>query len=290
MVCELAHASLLGTTGKQVILVGKVRRAELGTRGLLPVRFFWFRFHFILKHPPSPSFMISRDTWGPILFLTAIGSITLIPIIFPEISTPIAVWIQENVTQFGVWGPVALIGLLILATIFSPIPNSLITLAIGATYGPIWGSVIAIIGAFLASTLAFFLSRRFGSSFVEKYIPHTHMIHDFFRENAFFTIFILRLIPSVSFDMVSYGAGLTNMPFRTFAWASFLGILPGTISIVLVGAGLTFDSSLAWIGIGIYTVLIVAGVFLAHRMHVFGNGTPSTSPPKPLKGIPRRKK
>lgn len=42
MVCELAHASLLGTTGKQVILVGKVRRAELGTRGLLPVRFFWF--------------------------------------------------------------------------------------------------------------------------------------------------------------------------------------------------------------------------------------------------------
>lgn len=221
-----------------------------------------------------------KEGAGPLIFLALIGSITLIPIVFPEISTPIALWIQENVTKFGVWGPVALLGLMILATIFSPIPNSLITLAIGATYGPVWGSLLAILGAFLASTLAFFLSKKFGSSFVEKYIPHTHMIHDFFRDNAFITVFILRLIPSISFDMVSYGAGLTSMSFRTFAVATFLGILPGTISIVLVGAGLTYDSSLAWIGIGIYGVLILAGLILSRNMHLFGGSEDESNPKK----------
>ena len=234
--------------------------------------------------------MANKGSWAPIVFLALIGSITLIPIIFPEISTPVALWIQENVHRFGAWGPIALVGLMVLATIFSPIPNSLITLAIGATYGPLWGSVIAIVGAFLAAMLAFYLSKKFGSSFVEKYIPHTHMIHDFFKENAFFTIFILRIIPSISFDMVSYGAGLTSMSYRTFALATLLGILPGTISIVLVGAGLTFDSGLSWIGIGLYALLIVGGVILAQRMNVFDGENKSEPVKEKRKGIQKKKK
>ena len=214
-----------------------------------------------------------RENAGPILFLALIGSITLIPIVFPEISTPLAKEIQSRVNSFGVFGPVAVIVLMILATIFSPIPNSFITLAIGATYGPFLGSILAIIGAVLASSLAFFLSKRFGSFFVEKYIPHTHFIHNFFKDNAFLTIFVLRLIPSVSFDMVSYGAGLVpSLSFRTFITSTFLGIIPGTISVVLVGAGLTHDSNLSVIGIGWYGVLVVSGVILAQRMHLNENG------------------
>ena len=211
-----------------------------------------------------------KENAGPIIFLALIGSITLIPIIFPEISRPVAFWIQENVNQFGVLGPLAMVGVMVLATIFSPIPNSLFSLAIGATYGPFWGSILAIVGSVLASALAFFLSRKFGKEFVEKYIPHTHMIHDFFKNNAFLTVFILRLIPSVSFDMISYGAGLTAMSFRTFIVATTLGIIPGTISIVLVGSGLTSENNLSWIGIIIYGILVVAGVVLSQRMHVSG--------------------
>lgn len=209
-----------------------------------------------------------RENLGPIIFLTAIGSITLIPILLPDLSTPIAKEIQSLVVGFGVWGPLAMLALMVLATIFSPIPNSFITLTIGATYGVFWGSILALVGAFLASSLAFFLSRTFGKGFVEKYIPHTHFIHSFFKDNAFLTIFVLRIIPSVSFDMISYGAGLTVMKWRTFAAATFLGIIPGTISVVLVGAGLTEDSALSWWGVGLYAVLIIAGVILTQRMHL----------------------
>ncbi|MEK6821040.1 MAG: TVP38/TMEM64 family protein [archaeon] len=207
-----------------------------------------------------------KENLGPILFLTVIGSITLIPIIFPEIFAPIALEIQSHITTFGVWGPVAMVGLMILATIFSPIPNSFITLTIGATYGPVFGTFLALLGSILASALAFWLSRRFGQGFVDKYIPHTHMIHSFFKNNAFMTVFVLRLIPSVSFDMVSYGAGLTTIPWRTFLIATFLGIIPGTVSIILVGSGLTYERSFAWIGIAIYALLIIAGVILSQRM------------------------
>ncbi|MBM3282187.1 MAG: TVP38/TMEM64 family protein [Candidatus Diapherotrites archaeon] len=209
-----------------------------------------------------------RENVGPIIFLAAIGSITLIPILFPDISAPLAHEIQSYVVGFGVWGPVAMIGLMILATIFSPIPNSFITLTIGATYGVFFGSILALIGAALASSLAFFLSRKFGKKFVEKYIPHTHFIHSFFKDNAFLTIFILRIIPSVSFDMISYGAGLTSMRWKTFALGTFLGIIPGTISVVLVGAGLTEDSTLSWWGVGLYAVLIIAGAILTQRLNL----------------------
>lgn len=209
-----------------------------------------------------------RENLGPIIFLAAIGSITLIPILLPELSTPIAKEIQSLVVGFGIWGPVAMLALMILATIFSPIPNSFITLTIGATYGVFWGSILALIGAFLASSLAFFLSRKFGKNFVEKFIPHTHFIHSFFKDNAFLTIFVLRIIPSVSFDMISYGAGLTSMRWKTFATATFLGIIPGTISVVLVGAGLTEDSSLSWWGVALYAVLIIAGAILTQRFNL----------------------
>ncbi|MEK6901976.1 MAG: TVP38/TMEM64 family protein, partial [archaeon] len=180
-----------------------------------------------------------------ILFLLAIGVIALIPIFIPDISRPIAEFVQTTVHSFGIWGPIVLVLVMILSTIFSPIPNTLITLTMGATYGPVYGTILAMIGSILASALAFFLARRFGEKIVEKYFPTTHFIHRFLNNNAFLSVFLLRVIPSISFDLVSYGVGLTKIPFRTFIVATFLGIIPGTVSIVLVGAGLTYDSNLS---------------------------------------------
>lgn len=207
-----------------------------------------------------------------ILFLLAVAAVSISPVIFPEFSKDMAQVIQDNIQSFGVWGPIAMVALLIIATIFSPIPNSLIIIAMGATYGPVWGSMLAIVGASLASSFAFFLARKFGEQLVERFFPKTHFLHVFLTNNAFPTIFILRLIPSVSFDMVSYGVGLTKIPFRTFFVASFLGTIPGLISYVLIGAGLTSDNTFSWIGVAMYGGLVILGFFLSHRMGLFSNG------------------
>jgi uncharacterized membrane protein YdjX (TVP38/TMEM64 family) len=207
-----------------------------------------------------------------ILFLLVVAAVSISPVIFPDYSRELEQVIQENIQTFGVWGPIAMIVLLVLATIFSPIPNSLIIIAMGATYGLIGGTIIAIIGASLASSFAFFLARKFGEQLVERFFPKTHFLHRFLTNNAFPTIFILRLIPSVSFDMVSYGVGLTKIPFRTFFIASFLGTIPGIISYVLIGAGLTNDNSLSWAGVSLYGGLVILGFYLSHKMGLFSNG------------------
>ncbi len=213
-----------------------------------------------------------KDNAASILFLLAVAAVSISPLIFPEFSRELAQIIQDNVQSFGVWGPIAMVVLLIIATIFSPIPNSLIIIAMGATYGVFWGSILAIVAASLASSFAFFLARKFGEQLVERFFPKTHFLHKFLTKNAFPTIFILRLIPSVSFDMVSYGVGLTKIPFRTFFIASFLGTIPGLISYVLIGAGLTSDNNLSWAGVSMYGGLVILGFYLSHRMGLFSNG------------------
>ncbi len=52
-------------------------------------------------------------------------------------------------------------------------------------------------------------------------------------------VFLMRLLPAFSFDWLSYAAGLTSMPVRTFAIATFLGTLPPVVAIVAVGDLLT---------------------------------------------------
>ncbi|MFH0970299.1 MAG: TVP38/TMEM64 family protein [Candidatus Diapherotrites archaeon] len=207
---------------------------------------------------------------GPqLLFLLAIGFIAIIPVLVPELSKPFALWVKENVNATGIWGPIVMVVLMIVATIFSPIPNSVITLIIGATYGPVFGTFLAITASVIAASVAFFLSRKIAKRLVEKYFPESHFIHKFLTNNGFLSIFVLRMIPSVSFDMVSYGVGLTKIPFRTFILATFFGVIPGTVSVILVGSGFTFDSNLSIIGVVFYALLIIIGVFASHRMGFF---------------------
>ena len=47
---------------------------------------------------------------------------------------------------------------------------------------------------------------------------------------------LARLIPLFSFDIVSYGAGLTTMSLRAFALATFLGMIPPTFALTYLGS------------------------------------------------------
>lgn len=213
-----------------------------------------------------------KENLGAILFLLAVAAVSISPVLFPEISRSLAQIIEQNIASFGIWGPIVMVLLLIVATVVSPIPNSLIIIAMGATYGLVWGTLLALAGAILAASTAFFLARTFGEKLVERFFPKTHFVHAFLSKNAFPAIFVLRIIPSVSFDMISYGVGLTQIPFRTFIAASAFGMIPGVVSFIFIGAGLTGENSISWIGVGLYAALIIVGFFLGSRMGIFNGG------------------
>jgi len=70
--------------------------------------------------------------------------------------------LREWVNQLGLWGPLAIIGLMVGAIVMSPIPSGPIAMVAGATYGPFWGTLYVVIGAEAGALIAFCIARLLG--------------------------------------------------------------------------------------------------------------------------------
>lgn len=129
--------------------------------------------------------------------------------------------------------------LLIIAILISPIPSSPLAILAGAVFGPWLGMLYTLIGATLGATFAFTLARYFlNDSFKERlHVFHWYRVLEKTEERKIaYLIGITRLLPQVSFDLVSYAAGLTSVSMRTFALATFLGMIPIVALLSFFGA------------------------------------------------------
>jgi uncharacterized membrane protein YdjX (TVP38/TMEM64 family) len=149
-------------------------------------------------------------------------------------------WVSGVVSTLGPFGPLALIGLMTLAIVASPIPSGPIAMAAGALYGTTWGTVYSVTGAVLGAVIAFCLARYLGHSAIRqsdnrilKYIAAPRS-----QWSLMAIVFASRLIPFISFDAISYAAGLTAITFARFAIATIAGVIPVTIALAAMGAGL----------------------------------------------------
>jgi uncharacterized membrane protein YdjX (TVP38/TMEM64 family) len=166
--------------------------------------------------------------------LAAVGTATLIPMPFDAAS------VQQVVTRLGPAGPFAVIALMTLAIVISPIPSGPVAVAAGALYGTIWGAVLTVIGAFLGAITAFGMARWLGYDAVRRSAnPVLRYIAAPRSQTALMAIvFLSRLVPFISFDAVSYAVGITTLSFWRFAAATILGIVPISIALAAVGDGM----------------------------------------------------
>lgn len=135
--------------------------------------------------------------------------------------------LHARVLQWGFWGPLAIIGLMMLAILVSPIPSAPIALAAGAAYGHGWGALYILLGAQLGAMAAFALARMVGSATVHRWFGDRLSVGLIGSQNTLMgIIFFSRLLPFVSFDIVSYFAGLTVLSFWRFSLATLAGIVP----------------------------------------------------------------
>ncbi len=131
------------------------------------------------------------------------------------------------------WGPLIFIALYILRPIFL-FSASLLTIASGVLFGPIWGIVYAVIGANAGASLAYLIAKFFakdlidGSSRFQNYRKRM-------KDNSFATIFVMRLA-YFPYDFVNYLAGSLGINYLAFVSATILGSIPGTVSFVLFGS------------------------------------------------------
>jgi uncharacterized membrane protein YdjX (TVP38/TMEM64 family) len=136
--------------------------------------------------------------------------------------------IGDYFRSFGIWGPLISLGLMVLQAILAPIPGSLIGLANGLAYGVFWGGVLTLTGQTLAAIVCFTLARQFGRSRLESVIggQANGVGSGWLSRWGAAGIVATRLVPGVSFDLISYAAGLTRMSFSRFLIATIAGSAP----------------------------------------------------------------
>ena len=167
--------------------------------------------------------------------------------------------LKEYILSFGVWAPIISFILMILQSIAAPLPAFLITFANAALFGWVKGSILSWSSAMVGAAVCFFIAKYLGRDVVEKLTSKfaIESVDSFFEKYGKHTILIARLLPFMSFDLVSYAAGLTSMSFISFFVATGIGQLPATIVYSYVGGMLTGGAKLMMMGILTLTALSV---------------------------------
>ena len=160
--------------------------------------------------------------------------------------------IQDTVQGAGLLAPAVYVLLLVVQAIVAPLPAPAVAVAGGYCFGVFEGFVLTWLGALLGGAGSFALSRRFGRRFVAG-SDRARRLDRYAEEHGALMIFVLRLIPLISFDAISYAAGLSAIPFKKFLLATALGMAPGTFVFVYLGG--------ASPGPGIYVALGGLAIF-----------------------------
>ena len=139
--------------------------------------------------------------------------------------------VRDFVASYGVYAALMSFLLMIFQSIAAPLPAFLITFANASLFGWWKGAILSWSSAMAGAAVCFYIAKILGRDVAEKLTSKTGLeqIDTFFERYGKNTILICRLLPFVSFDIVSYAAGLTSMSFVSFFVATGIGQLPATI-------------------------------------------------------------
>ena len=149
--------------------------------------------------------------------------------------------LEAFVDSYGVYAALVSFGLMILQSVAAPLPAFLITFANANLFGWWKGALLSWSSAMAGAAICFYIARILGREAAIKLTSKTGLeqIDVFFEKYGKNTILICRLLPFVSFDLVSYAAGLTSMSFGAFMLATGIGQIPATLIYSYVGGMLT---------------------------------------------------
>jgi uncharacterized membrane protein YdjX (TVP38/TMEM64 family) len=136
--------------------------------------------------------------------------------------------IGAYLTGYGVWAPVASIFLMIVQAVAAPVPAIFVAFANGLAFGVFWGGLLTVAGQTVAAAICFAIARALGRGSVEALAGKLGLeaADRWFSRWGARGILLTRLIPGISFDVISYGAGLTGIGFGPFIVATAIGVAP----------------------------------------------------------------
>lgn len=145
--------------------------------------------------------------------------------------------VRAYITSFGVWAPMISLVLMVMQAVAAPIPGFLLVFANGLAFGVVWGWLLSLAGLTLAATICFWLSRALGRPATERLAGKLGLAATdrWLGRYGAIGIILARLIPGISFDAISYAAGLTGIGFWRFALATAIGSAPQTFIYAYLG-------------------------------------------------------
>ena len=143
--------------------------------------------------------------------------------------------LQAWVEGAGAAGPLLFMAVYALATVLF-LPGSVLTLAGGALFGPVWGTLWNLTGATVGDSFSFLIARYLGADWVaRKAGGRAKQLIDGVEQEGWRFVAFVRLVPLFPFNLLNYALGLTRIPFPAYVIASWLFMLPGAFAYTWLG-------------------------------------------------------
>lgn len=213
------------------------KSAQIGTESICVIA---------VKHASKPQRSGARGSVKQLLLRAAIVVFVIVGGFFLidmysgiRFTDPAAV--RQAVETLGAAGPLLVVMLIAVAVVMTPIPSAPIALAAGAAYGHVWGTLYVALGAEIGALTAFGIARFVGyEAVMARFGSRLTSVKLLGSQNTLMAIvFGTRLVPFISFDFISYAAGLTPLTMWRFALATLFGIIPASFVLAHFGTEIT---------------------------------------------------
>jgi uncharacterized membrane protein YdjX (TVP38/TMEM64 family) len=156
---------------------------------------------------------------------------------------PIGAWLRQLLTwteQLGPWGPLLLVGIYVVGGVLM-LPGSILTVGTGFLYGVPLGFLLVWIANTLGACAAFGVGRTIARDWVARRVANNEKFASLDKAvgvHGFKIVLLTRLSPAFPYNFLNYVFGVSRVSFRQYALASMLGLIPGILMYVYIGAGL----------------------------------------------------
>lgn len=142
-------------------------------------------------------------------------------------------WVRE----LGAWGPALLILAMCLQMFFAVVPSALLISVAALSYAPVAGVLLAMLAVAVAAVLGYALGHWLSEQLLRRWLSlrMQSQLQAHGRRYGLWLVFIARLNPALSNDLISFAAGAARLPFWSYLAATLAGTAPLAILIVIIG-------------------------------------------------------
>ncbi|MDF1525260.1 MAG: TVP38/TMEM64 family protein [bacterium] len=185
------------------------------------------------------------------------------------------------IERAGSMGPLVIICFFMIAVVINPLPSAPIALAAGFAYGHTWGTLYVVIGSVSGAFISFIIARLLGHDILYRWFGEKLKVGLLGSQMGLMgMILVFRLLPFISFDIVSYAAGLTSITWWRFLFATTVGIIPTSFVLAHFGSIMSTKDpghiGLTVLLLGFMTVIPVAVKLFLNRRRRNADDPPDT--------------